>query len=79
MNKYEKDQIGQSWFSIPRLKLSTFFCIPNRNFLSYTVVEISLTKIREKEKTINIKNNKQEIAGFPSHDTTCRCLPVYQI
>ena len=56
-NKFTEEQIGQSRFSIPRYNL-LLFCTPNLNFLSYTVVEISLTKCREKEKWINIWNNK---------------------
>ena len=36
-------------------------------------------KSGEKEKRTNIGNNKSEKAHFQSHDTTCRCEPVYQI
>ena len=49
-NKYKEEQIGQSWLSIPRYILSLLFCILNMNFLSYTVVEISLTKNVESKK-----------------------------
>ena len=78
-NKYKEEQTGQSQLSIPQHNLSLLSCIPNMNFLSYTVVEISLTKNGEKEKRINIGKNKQENAGSQSHDATCRYLPVYQI
>ena len=50
MNKYKKQQIGHSQFSIPQYNLSLLFCIPKMNFLSYTVVEISLTKNVEGKK-----------------------------
>ena len=36
-------------------------------------------KSGEKENRPNIEKNKQEKAHFPSHDTTCRCEPVYKI
>ena len=55
MNKYMKEQIGQSQFSISRYNLS-LFCIPIMNFLSYTVVEIYLTKNVER-KWINIEKD----------------------
>ena len=60
MNKYKEEQIGHNRFSIPRYNLSLFFRIPIMNFLSYTVVEISLTKIVErKKKCIKTGKNKQ--------------------
>ena len=59
MNKCKKELIGQSRFSISRYDLSLLFCVPSKNILSYTVMEISLTKnCREKEKWINIGKNK---------------------
>ena len=36
-------------------------------------------KTGKTEKRPNIGKNKQENAHFQSHDTTCRCKPVYQI
>ena len=50
MNKYKEEQIGQSRFLIPRYNLSLYFCIPNMNFLSYTDVEMPLTKNVERTK-----------------------------
>ena len=41
--------------------------------------EIFEEKSGEKEKRINLEKNKQEKAHFQSHDTICRCEPVYQI
>ena len=52
-------------------------CIPNLKFLSYTVVEISLTKTLERKK--KEEKNKYENARLQSHDTTGRCEPQYQI
>ena len=43
-NKYKEEQIGQSGLSITLYSVSLLFCIPNMNFLSYTVVEIALMK-----------------------------------
>ena len=51
-NKYKEEQTIQSWLSIPRYNLSLLFCLPNMNFLSYIVEEVSLTKCREKKKDI---------------------------
>ena len=54
----------------------------------YTKFEVSILnscgdifdeKSGEKEKGTNTRKNKQENAHFQSHDTTCRCEPVYQI
>ena len=42
--------IKESWVSIPKYNLLLFFCIPNMNFLSNIVVEISLTKNVERKK-----------------------------
>ena len=50
MNKYREEQIGEGPFSIPRHNLSLGTCIQNLKFLSYTVVEISLTKNVERKK-----------------------------
>ena len=36
-------------------------------------------KFGKKEKGTNKRKNKQENANLQSHDTTCRCGPVYQI
>ena len=36
-------------------------------------------KFGKKEKQTNTRKNKQENAHLQSHDTTCRCGPVYQI
>ena len=36
-------------------------------------------KFGKKEKGTNTRKNKQENAHLQSHDTTCRCGPVYQI
>ena len=72
-NKYKEEHTGQRRLSVPRYNLSLLFCIPNMNLLSYTVVEISLTK------NIQRKNNKQESAGSQFHDTTCRWDDIYQI
>ena len=49
-SKYKEEQTGQSRLSIPRHNLSLLFSILNMNFLSYTVVEISLTKNVERKK-----------------------------
>ena len=49
-NKYKEEQTGQSRLSIPRYNLSLIFCISNMNFLSYILVEISLTKNVERKK-----------------------------
>ena len=49
-NKYKEERTGQSRLSIPLYNFSLLFCIPNMNFLSYTVVEISLTKNVERKK-----------------------------
>ena len=38
--------------------------------------DIFVDKSGEKEKRTNIRKEK---AHFQSHDTTCRCEPVYQI
>ena len=77
-NKYKEEQTGPSRLSIPRYNLSFLFCIPNMNFLSYIVVEIALTiKCGEKEKRAYTRKIKLENAASQSHDTTCRCLPVY--
>ena len=61
--KYKKEQIGQSRFSIPQYNLLLLFCIPKMKFLSDTVMMIPLTQTVEKEKWINIGKNKQEKAG----------------
>ena len=54
----------------------------------YTKSEVSILngcgdifdeKSGQKEKRINLGNNKQEKAHFQFHDTTCHCKPVYQI
>ena len=50
VNKHMKEPIGQNRFSIQRYNLSLLFCIPNMNFLSYTVVVIPLTKYVERKK-----------------------------
>ena len=39
-----------NWLSIPCLQLLIVILYPNMNFLSYTVVEISLTKNVERKK-----------------------------
>ena len=49
-NKNKEEQTGQSRLSIPRYNLSLLFYIPIMNFLSYIVVEISLTKNVERKK-----------------------------
>ena len=41
-NKCKSEQTEQSQLSIPGYNLSLLFCIPNMNFLSYIVVEMSL-------------------------------------
>ena len=48
--KYREEQIGECLFLIPRYNLSLQACIPNLKFLSYTVVEISLTKNLQTKK-----------------------------
>ena len=48
-------------------------------FISYTVVEISLTIKVERKKWTNIGKNKQEKADSQSHHTAWRYLSVYQI
>ena len=54
----------------------------------YTKYEVSIfngcgdifdEKFGKKEKGTNKRKNKHEKAHFQSHDTTCRCEPVYQI
>ena len=54
----------------------------------YTRFEVSILnscgdifdkKSGRKEKGTNKRKNKQEKAHYQSHDTTCRCEPVYQI
>ena len=49
-NKLREEQIGEGPFSIPRYNLSLWTCIPYLKLLSYTVVEISLTKYLERKK-----------------------------
>ena len=49
-NKYREERIGEGPFSIPQYNLSLLTGIPNLKFLSYTVVEISLTKNVERKK-----------------------------
>ena len=41
---------GQSQLSIPQYNVSLLFCIPNMNFRSHTVAEISLTKMWKERK-----------------------------
>ena len=48
-NKYKEKQRDKAVIYIPRYNL-LLFCIPNLNFLSYKVVEISLTKNVERKK-----------------------------
>ena len=50
------------------------------NFLSYTGVEISLTKCRnfKKEKWINIGRNKQQKADSRSHDVAVYLYTKYE-
>ena len=54
----------------------------------YTKYEVSILngcgdifdeKFGKKEKGTNKRKNKEVKAHFQSHDTTCRCKPVYQI
>ena len=54
----------------------------------YTRFEVSIfngcgdifdEKFGKKEKGTNKRKNKQENAHLQSHDTTCRCGPVYPI
>ena len=49
VHTYKEEQVGQPWFSIRRYNLSSLFCIPNMNFLFYTVVEKSLKKNVERK------------------------------
>ena len=79
-NKYKEKQIGQSWLSILQYNLSLVFCLPNMNFLSFTVAEISVSKIcGEKEKRTYTRKNKQENACSQSHDATSHCQFTYKI
>ena len=71
MNKYTEEQTGQGLFSIQQYNLLLLFCMLNMNFLSSTVVEISLTKNVEREKN-RYRENKQEKAGSQSHNATSR-------
>ena len=45
-----EEQIGEDQFSIPRYNLPLWTCKPNLKFLSYTIVEISLTQNVERKK-----------------------------
>ena len=54
----------------------------------YTKFEVSILKgcgdifdekSGEKEKGTNTKKNKKKNAHLQSHNTTCRCDPLYQI
>ena len=49
------------------------------NFLSYIVVEISLTKDVERERRTYTRKNKWENAGVKSHDVTSHCQLTYKI
>ena len=59
MNIYREEQTGEDRFSIPRYNSSLSTCIQIKQFLCYTVVEISLTKIwRERKRD---KYRKEQI------------------
>ena len=78
-NKCMEEQTGQSWSSIPRYKLSLSFGIPNMNFLSFIVAEISSTKCGEKDKSTYTRKHKQENVLSQSHDATSHCQFTYKI
>ena len=50
MNIYREEQTREGQFSIPPYNLSLSTCIQNMNFLSYTIVKISLMKDMERKK-----------------------------
>ena len=77
--KGKEEQIGECLFAISQYILLLQTSIPNVKFLSETVVEISLTKnLRERKKNKHREEHKEK-THFQSHNTTCRCEPVYQI
>ena len=78
-NKYEEEQTGQSRLSISQYNLLLLFCIPNMNFLSYTVVEISLTKDVDRKTKDIYKENKQENVCSQFHDATSHCQFTYKL
>ena len=61
----------------PTKQLVLLFRRPTMNFLSYTVVEISLMKNAEKEKWINIRKKKRREL-FLTHDATSHCQFTYK-
>ena len=68
-------KMKENWFSIPQYNLSLLFCKPNINFLSYIVLEISLTKTWRENYSIDCmeRKNKQENAYSQSHDVISHC------
>ena len=76
-SKYKEEQIGQSRLSIPRYNLLLLFCIPNINFLSYVVAEISLTKNIERKKKGHIQERINRRMP-PVLNTTIQLFVVYQ-
>ena len=79
-NKYKEEQTGQNRLSCPAIQLVSIFLYTKYELsILYSCGDIFDEKCREKEKWINIGKNKQDNAGSQSHDTTCGCLPVYQI
>ena len=76
-SKYKEEQTGQSQLSIPRYNLLLLFCIPNMNFLSYVVAEISLTKNVERKKKGHIQERINRRMP-PVLNTTIQLFVVYQ-
>ena len=68
-------QTGHSRLSIPRYNLSLLFCIPNIILLSYTVVEISLTKNIGRKKNGLIKGRMNR--RMPVLNPTIQLVVVY--
>ena len=77
LSQFLRDFLPTLYFTI-QLVIVILYIKYERSIL-YSCRDILDEKFREKEKWINIGKNKQENNGSQSHDTTCRCLPVYQI
>ena len=68
-----------SRLSVSQYNWSLLFCIPNVNFLSYTVVEISLrNNVEKKEKWINLGKTKQKKTGSHIQNATIHSQFSYQ-
>ena len=79
MNIYREGQTGEGWLYIPQYNWSLSICIQNLNFLCYTVVEISLTKIwrERKRKKYREEQTGEGLFSIPRHNLSLST--VYQI